>query len=97
MMDHPKYPPTARHPRIAIDQDVMVGKPCIKGTRIPVHMILEQLSAGDTLDEILAGYPRLATDDVAAALAYAADALRPRRDHRVPASAQGVPAGRGVR
>jgi uncharacterized protein (DUF433 family) len=79
MIDHPPYPPTADHPRITINNDVMVGKPCIKGTRIPVHMILDQLSAGDTPDEILAGYPRLVSDDIAAALAYAAVALRPRR------------------
>jgi uncharacterized protein (DUF433 family) len=79
MTNNPQYPPTTQHPRIAVDKDVMLGKPCIKGTRIPVHMLLEQLAAGDSADEIRAGYPRLEHDDVAAALAYAADALRPVR------------------
>jgi uncharacterized protein (DUF433 family) len=76
---HPPYPSTNGHPRISIKADVMVGKPCIAGTRIPVHMLLEQLSAGQSVDEILADYPHLVRDDIDAALQYASAALRPVR------------------
>lgn len=79
MPEPTRYPTIADHPRISIDPAVMVGKPCIRGTRIPVHMLLEQLAAGDTVEEIVAGYPRLTPEDIAAALAYAATALRPVR------------------
>ena len=79
MINHPTYPSTIEHPRVSVSADVMLGKPCIKGTRIPVHMLLDQLSAGDTVDKILAGYPHLTREDIAAALAYAAGALRPER------------------
>jgi uncharacterized protein (DUF433 family) len=64
-----------KHDRISIDPDVMVGKPCIKGTRIPVDLILRKLGAGETVDELLLAYPHLTADDVKAALAFAADWL----------------------
>lgn len=51
----------------------MVGKPCIKGTRIPVDLILRKLGAGETVDELLVAYPHLTADDIKAALAFAAD------------------------
>ena len=54
----------------------VVGKPLVRGTRITVELILEKLAAGETVDDLLVAYPRLARDDVQAALAYAADALR---------------------
>lgn len=53
----------------------MVGKPCIKGTRIPVDLILRKLGAGETVDELLVAYPHLTADDIKAALAFAADWL----------------------
>jgi uncharacterized protein (DUF433 family) len=50
--------------------DVMMGKPCLKGTRIPVYLVLEKLRAGETSEEILAAYPQLTGDHIAAALQY---------------------------
>ncbi|HZO26396.1 MAG TPA: DUF433 domain-containing protein [Chloroflexota bacterium] len=61
--------------RIEIDPKVMVGKPCIRGTRIPVRMIVNLLAHGATLDEIFEEYPRLSGDDIRACLLYAVDAL----------------------
>lgn len=43
---------------IEIRPDVMFGKPCLKGTRIPVYLILEKLAAGETAEQILAAYPQ---------------------------------------
>ena len=61
--------------RIALDPAVMVGKPVIRGTRIPVELILKMLAQGVTEEEILREYPRLQSQDVRAALAYAARVL----------------------
>ena len=58
--------------RITIDPNVCHGKPCIKGTRIWVSLIVDNLAAGATEDEILEGYPSLTRDDIKVALAYAA-------------------------
>jgi uncharacterized protein (DUF433 family) len=52
--------------------DVMMGKPCFKGTRIPVYLILEKLAAGETTDIILTAYPQLRAEHIKASLAYAA-------------------------
>ena len=57
---------------IEIRPDVMMGKPCLKGTRIPVYLVLETLGAGETTEEILAAYPLFTKDDTKAALQYAA-------------------------
>jgi uncharacterized protein (DUF433 family) len=64
--------------RIAIDPNVCFGKPCIKGTRIWVSLILDFLASGETAAEILAAYPQLAPEDIQAALAYAAEVTRER-------------------
>lgn len=64
------------HPRITQVPGVIGGKPCIKGTRITVEALIDHLSAGETTDEALQGYPGISEDDVRAALAYAADHLR---------------------
>jgi uncharacterized protein (DUF433 family) len=61
--------------RIEIDPEVMLGKPVIRGTRIPVELILRKLAEGATEADLLDGYPRLSEADIKAALAYAADAL----------------------
>ena len=61
------------HPRISIDPAIMVGKPCIKGTRITVELILRWLSEGRSFAEITEAYPHLSDDDIKAALAYAAE------------------------
>ncbi len=61
---------------IVSDPKVMMGKPVIAGTRITVEMILEKLSAGETVEQILEAHPRLKRDAIQAALAFAAQALR---------------------
>jgi DNA oxidative demethylase len=58
--------------RITIDPAVCHGKPCVRGLRYPVEMLLELLSSGMTIDEILADYEDLERDDLLAALAFAA-------------------------
>ena len=62
--------------RIIIDPGIMGGKPVIKGTGIPVYFILELLSNGWSIDDILREYPHLAREDVLAAIKYAAKVLR---------------------
>jgi uncharacterized protein (DUF433 family) len=56
--------------RIVIDPQIMVGKPIIRGTRIPVDAIIRRLAEGMTIKEILEGYSNLTRDDVQAALEY---------------------------
>jgi uncharacterized protein (DUF433 family) len=58
--------------RITRDPAVMGGKPCIRGLRVTVGMIVGQISAGRTVDELLADYPSLEREDIAEALRYAA-------------------------
>jgi len=58
--------------QIEVRADVMMGKPCFAGTRIPVYLILQKLAAGETVDEILAAYPQIKAEHVRAALEYAA-------------------------
>lgn len=57
--------------RIASDPNVCGGEPCIKGTRIPVHVILSHLAAGDNHQTILENFPRLTKEDIKACLEYA--------------------------
>ena len=61
--------------RIVIDPKVMLGKPVIRGTRIPVELIVRKLGEGATEADLLDGYPALTREDIQAALAYAADTL----------------------
>lgn len=61
--------------RIEVTPGVMNGKPCIRGTRIPVRMIVNLLAHGTTFDEIFEDYPRLTRDDILACLLYSADLL----------------------
>ena len=58
--------------RISTDPEICHGKPCIKGTRIMVSVILDYLTAGELTEEILRQYPSLKGEDVRAALGYAA-------------------------
>jgi len=58
--------------RISVDPKICHGKPCIKGTRIPVYIILELLAADTSPDEILREYPHLTKEDIKAAINYAA-------------------------
>ena len=70
--------------RITIDPAVCHGKPCIRGLRYPVETLLELLSSGMTIDEMLADYEDLERDDILAALAFAA---RLGRTHRLQSPA----------
>jgi len=64
--------------RISIDPNVCFGKPCIRGTRVWISLILDNLSEGASEAEILAAYPALTLEDIRAALAYAAEVTRER-------------------
>ena len=61
--------------RIEVAPDLHHGDPCIKGTRIPVAMIVGSLADGMSPEEIQEAYPQLSAEDIGAALAYAADVL----------------------
>lgn len=58
--------------RVTVDPAQMGGLPCIRGLRVTVSMVLGQLAAGRTVDELLDDYPYLQREDVTAALEYAA-------------------------
>ena len=59
-------------PRITVDPRVIAGKPCIRGMRVTVGMVLGELGAGTTIDELLAGYPYLEREDILEALRFGA-------------------------
>jgi uncharacterized protein (DUF433 family) len=61
---------------ITIDKNIHHGEPCIKGTRVPVSIIVGSIADGMSIDEILDEYPQLKRESIQAALAYAADAVR---------------------
>jgi uncharacterized protein (DUF433 family) len=61
--------------RIEINPKVMLGKPVIRGTRIPVELILRKLGEGASEGDLLESYPHLTSEDIKAAMTYAADAL----------------------
>jgi uncharacterized protein (DUF433 family) len=67
--------PVAAIDRIEINPAVMQGKPVIRGTRIPVELVLRKLAEGAPEEQILDAYPRLVSADIRAALAYAADTV----------------------
>lgn len=67
--------------RIESTPAVLRGQLCIKGTRIPVSVVLDNLAAGLTAEELLASYPSLSLEDVRAAIAYAAELAR---EHVIP-------------
>ena len=58
--------------RVDSKSEVMMGKPCIKGTRIPVYLLLQKMAAGEDADQLLVTYPQLAKEDLLACLEYAA-------------------------
>ena len=60
---------------IEIRPDIMLGKPVIKGTRIPVELIIRKLGEGGTVEDLIDGYPALTKEKILAALIYAADLL----------------------
>jgi len=61
--------------RIIVDPNILAGKPVIKGTRIPVYLIVELMAAGTNANEVVKEYPELQEDDVKAALLYASRLL----------------------
>jgi uncharacterized protein (DUF433 family) len=61
--------------RIEINPRVMLGKPVIRGTRIPVELLLRKLGEGASESDLLDAYPRLTREDIQAAIRYAADTL----------------------
>jgi len=67
--------------RISIDPNICFGKPCIRGTRIWVSLIIENLADGIVEAEILEAYPQLKPEDIRAALAFAAEMTR---EHVIP-------------
>ncbi len=64
--------------RIAVDPQVCFGKPCVRGTRIWVSLLLDFLASGATIEELLENYPQLKRADVLAAIAYGAEMSRER-------------------
>ena len=76
--------------RIAVNPEVMVGKPVVRGTRIPVELVLGFLSANPDLGELLQAYPHLTVDDVKACLAYARMVVH-RQRRRGHGTTDGVP------
>lgn len=64
--------------RISVDPNVCHGKACIKGTRVMVSVVLDNLADGEPTESILAGYPTLTREDIEAALRYASEMVRER-------------------
>lgn len=62
--------------KIVCDPKILVGKPCVAGTRISVELILEKLAAGRSFEEILESHPNLTREGILAALAFAHDSVR---------------------
>lgn len=62
--------------RIVSSPEICQGAPCIKGTRIMVSVVLDSLAAGESVPDILRGYPTLSPLDIQAAIAYAAELAR---------------------
>jgi len=67
--------------RISIDPNVCGGKPCIRGHRIWVSLILDLLASGMSIDDVLAEYPHLTVDDVRACIAFGSEMTRERTVH----------------
>jgi uncharacterized protein (DUF433 family) len=61
--------------RIVVNPKIMVGKPIIKGTRIPVDAILKRLADGMTISDILEEYPNITEEDIRAALTYVSEVI----------------------
>jgi uncharacterized protein (DUF433 family) len=61
--------------RVEVNPKVMLGKPIIRGTRIPVELLLRKLGEGASEQDLLAAYPRLTQEDIRAAITYAADVV----------------------
>lgn len=64
------------HERIFRDPAILLGKPCIKGTRISVEVVIRRLAQGRSVDDIVVEYPELTREDVLSAAAYAAELVK---------------------
>ena len=73
--------------RIAVDPEVLVGKPVIKGTRIAVEFVIDLMARGWTIEQILREYDHLSTEDIRACLAYASELLQSERVYPTPPAA----------
>jgi len=65
---------------ITVDPEIMVGKPVIKGTRMPVELVLAKLAANPNLDEFFVDYPELTVNQVQACLQYAANLVQNKKN-----------------
>ena len=63
------------HDRIVSEPGIMLGKPVIRGTRVPVELLVRKLGEGASVEEMLDAYPKLQREDILAALKFAADSL----------------------
>ncbi|MFL6199162.1 MAG: DUF433 domain-containing protein [Thermoanaerobaculia bacterium] len=70
--------------RIAVDPQVLVGKPVIRGTRIAVELVIDLLARGYTKEQILDQYDHITDADIQACLAYASETLRSERVYALP-------------
>jgi uncharacterized protein (DUF433 family) len=71
---------------IKVDPEIMMGKPCVKGTRIPVYVLLQKMAAGETEAELLKAGPQLSKTDIMAVWEYAARAAAEEHSGRPPRS-----------
>ena len=62
--------------RVIMDPEVHHGDPCVKGTRVPVSIIVGSIADGMGVEEVRAAYPQLSAEDIRAALAYAAEVVQ---------------------
>lgn len=67
--------------RITVDPEICHGKPCIRGLRYPVENILEYLAGGDSVEQVLAGFPDLERDDILACLEFSRKMLAVKSVH----------------
>ena len=80
-----------RSNRIEINPEIMLGKPVIRGTRVTVELLLRKLSQGATEKDLLEAYPHLTSDDIKAAIGYAADTVAQHRTSESTAPARRKP------
>jgi uncharacterized protein (DUF433 family) len=81
---------TPYHGRIVRDPAILVGKPVVKGTRIPVELVLAKLAANPDVQDLFVDYPRLTVDDVKACLEYATALVSKQERMRRPQAMSGV-------
>jgi uncharacterized protein (DUF433 family) len=72
--------------RVITDPEILAGKPVVKGTRIPVELVLEHLAADPNTETLFAAFPRLTIEDVKACLAYAQTLVQAEKPQRTPVS-----------